>query len=250
VLVGSIAPVWTLVRIAAIKAAPLRCSRMRAIAISMAALCACSPHSVGLTPSERVNVILPDESAAVEFQIYPSIDGEHYKLTVRTSLGTITRDLWDNWGPATSANLYTTPESQVVVIGGGGSATVIQLSPTKLPARSPGAKAPASALAGGGTSAHGTAASTAIASSAPGSARSASTCSGPAQPRSGRRITLHVAASPRRSGEPDLGLMILGFGAAGAMARRRRHRAFAVSSSIPAQRRPTALIGASRTLIP
>lgn len=101
--------------------------------ISALMLSACSPSDWGLTPAERVRVELPDQVGSAEFQVYRGWSGGRYKLSVRTPWGEGTYDLWANWGPATRANLYVTPRSQLVVLGGGVVSVIVQLSPGQLP---------------------------------------------------------------------------------------------------------------------
>jgi hypothetical protein len=74
-------------------------------------------------------VRLPIGSNAVayvqEWVRWDAIDG-HFWLVVKTPEGEVTTKMWEDWGPARSANLYVTPENTLVVIGAGGVDTFVR----------------------------------------------------------------------------------------------------------------------------
>lgn len=73
-----------------------------------------------LAPYDEVAVPLPIASAIAHMQ-----EGV---VVVETPQGRLRHEMWENWGPATRASLYVTPEGWLVVLGGPAVATMISVS--------------------------------------------------------------------------------------------------------------------------
>lgn len=80
-------------------------------------------------PAEEVIVPLDVNGAAAHIQVWGNTTSEgRYEVVVTTKLGSAQHELWENWGPARRASLYLSLDDRLVVLGGGGSAEMFDLS--------------------------------------------------------------------------------------------------------------------------
>lgn len=89
------------------------------VAIAMIAVVALF-RLLDFMPMDEVAAPLPIASAVAHMQ-----EGV---VVVETPQGRLRHEMWENWGPATRASLYVTPEGWLVVLGGPAVATMISVS--------------------------------------------------------------------------------------------------------------------------
>lgn len=83
---------------------------------------------INIWPERETVVKLPMGDSVARFQVWYGLYLKPpYFLTVDTPRGSISTELWTNWGPARSINLYQTPENWLVGIGGGGASVIIDV---------------------------------------------------------------------------------------------------------------------------
>jgi len=81
-----------------------------------------------LWPSAEAIVQLPMGDAVARFQTWRGFfESPPFVLRVDTPHGTLSKQLWANWGPAETINLYRTSENWLVGIGGAGEVVVIDV---------------------------------------------------------------------------------------------------------------------------
>ncbi|WAC49650.1 hypothetical protein OVA03_07045 [Asticcacaulis sp. SL142] len=87
-------------------------------------------------PSSEAIVPIPEMETVVKMQFLPEWDEGAYQLIIHNKSGQFKTKLWSNWGPATRASFYLTPDNNLVVIGSGGNVYAFAIghhySPTKL----------------------------------------------------------------------------------------------------------------------
>ncbi|BCM84151.1 hypothetical protein mvi_26120 [Methylobacterium indicum] len=83
---------------------------------------------MSIWPTGESFVQLPMGDAVARFQAWGGfVKSQPYALRVDTPHGTVSKELWTDWGPASTINLYRTPEDWLVGIGGGGDTVVIDV---------------------------------------------------------------------------------------------------------------------------
>lgn len=85
----------------------------------------------GLVRKIKVDLPFPDTSASVE--VWSDGLESRYELVVKNGSGQARTKMWTDWGPATRANFYVTPENFIVVIGGHGCCYVFKVGEKKPP---------------------------------------------------------------------------------------------------------------------
>jgi len=75
----------------------------------------------------EVAVALPYPGTTAHFEIWSDGVEGRYELSVKNDRGEARTKMWTDWGPATHANLYVTPENFVIVIGGGGCCSAVEV---------------------------------------------------------------------------------------------------------------------------
>jgi len=85
-------------------------------------------------PAREVAVKLPIAEATAYFQVW-SVSGvsPRYELIVETKRGSVSKRLWEDWGPQTHANLYITPDNWLIVIDGIGGDSAVEFKPGQPP---------------------------------------------------------------------------------------------------------------------
>lgn len=80
-------------------------------------------------PADEVVVPLHANGAEVHIQVWGNTTGDgRYEVVVTTKSGSAQHELWKNWGPARRASLYLSLDDRLVVLGGGGSAEMFDLT--------------------------------------------------------------------------------------------------------------------------
>ncbi len=85
-------------------------------------------------PAREVAIALPIAEATAHFRVW-SVTGisPRYNLNVGTKYGSISKDMWEDWGPQTHANLYITSEDWLVIIDGMGGSSAVEFKPGQPP---------------------------------------------------------------------------------------------------------------------
>lgn len=92
-------------------------------------------------PAYEAAVKLPMGDATARFQAWHGLlSSAPFRLRVDTPRGSMSTELWSDWGPASDINLYQTPENWLVGIGGGGTSVIIDVMNPNGPSLVLGAK--------------------------------------------------------------------------------------------------------------
>lgn len=78
-------------------------------------------------------VPLPFPGTTAHFEIWSDGVEGRYELSVKNGRGEARTKMWKDWGPATHANLYVTPGNFVIVIGGGGCCSAVEVRMLRRP---------------------------------------------------------------------------------------------------------------------
>lgn len=79
-------------------------------------------------PAREAIVNLSIGDATARFQTWHGLlSSAPFVLRVDTPRGSLSAELWADWGPASDINLYQTPENWLVGIGGGGTTVLIDV---------------------------------------------------------------------------------------------------------------------------
>ncbi|MFC5418823.1 hypothetical protein ACFPOB_04510 [Bosea eneae] len=76
---------------------------------------------------------LPFPDTTAHFEIWSDGFESRHELLVKNGRGEARTKMWTDWGPATHANLYVTPENFFIVIGGGGCCSAVEVRDAKPP---------------------------------------------------------------------------------------------------------------------
>ncbi len=97
-------------------------------AILLFVLTACGERLV-----RELAVPLPFPDTTAHFEIWSDGFESRHELLVKNGRGEARTKMWTDWGPATHANLYVTPENFFIVIGGGGCCSAVEVRDAKPP---------------------------------------------------------------------------------------------------------------------
>lgn len=81
---------------------------------------------------DEVTVPLPNDGRLqVSYRVRASTP--EFEVIARNPYGSARQKLWEDWGPAKGGNVYVTPDSRVVIIGGGGAVYLFEVRAGKAP---------------------------------------------------------------------------------------------------------------------
>lgn len=72
-----------------------------------------------IRPAHEVAIAIPGAVAYMQVWKEYQSDGL-FRLVVKSPKGAVSKDMWQNWGPATRANFYLTPDNHLAVLGPSG----------------------------------------------------------------------------------------------------------------------------------
>ncbi len=86
------------------------------------------------SPRQTVGIDLPGANAKARFEWWLGEDWIPFsRIVVENVHGKTDRRMWEDWGPASRASVYLTPENWLVVAHPGGGATAVTLNSERAP---------------------------------------------------------------------------------------------------------------------